>query len=143
MNYLLDTNHWSFIQRQNQFVLARLQTLPGEATIYMPVIAQAELLAGIELVTGEKRKSELRTLYEQVIADATDILPITSEVAEQYADIFATLRRSGRPIGTNDIWIAAIARAHNLTLVSNDNHFQYVTGLALEDWSQSVSGDET
>jgi tRNA(fMet)-specific endonuclease VapC len=66
---------------------------------------------------------------------AADILPITSEVAEQFAHIFANLRRKGRPIDTNDIWIAAIARVHNLVVVTNDEHFQYVEGLGVEDWS--------
>jgi hypothetical protein len=72
---------------------------------------------------------------------AADILPITSEVAEQFAHIFANLRRRGRPIDTNDIWIAAIARVHNLVVVTNDDHFQYVEGLQVENWSKtSASG---
>ena len=49
MNYLLDTNHWSYLQRGHPSVLGRLQSLPGDVTLYMPVIAQAELLVGVEL----------------------------------------------------------------------------------------------
>jgi predicted nucleic acid-binding protein len=66
-------------------------------------VAQAELLAGVELVVSEPRKQELRTLYAQVITMAADIPPITSTVAEQFAHSFANLRRKGRPIDTNDI----------------------------------------
>jgi tRNA(fMet)-specific endonuclease VapC len=85
-------------------VVNHIQILPDEAALYMPVVAQAELLAGVELAVSEPRKQELRTLYRQVITMAADILPITSEVAEQFAHIFANLRRKGRPIDTNDIW---------------------------------------
>lgn len=109
----------------------------------MPVVAQAELLAGVELAVSEPRKQELHTLYAQVSTMAADILPITSEVAEQFAHIFANLRRKGRPIDTNDIWIAAIARVHNLVVVTNDEHFQYVEGLQVENWSTTPTPNQS
>ena len=143
MNYLLDTNHWSYLQRREAMVVNHIQSLPDEATLYMPVVAQAELLAGVELAVSEPRKQELRTLYIQVITMAADILPITSEVAEQFAHIFANLRRKGRPIDTNDIWIAALARVHNLVVVTNDEHFQYVEGLQVENWSTTSAPSQS
>jgi len=136
MNYLLDTNHWSYIQRRHPRVLARLESLPNEATLYMPVIVQGELLSGVELAASESRKEELMALYEQAIAKATDILAVTPEVAAQYAVVFAGLRRKGRPVDTNDIWIAAIARVHDLVVVSTDGHFGYVEGLRVDDWTK-------
>jgi predicted nucleic acid-binding protein len=142
VNYLLDTNHWSYLQRCEARVVSHIQSLPDAATLYMPVVAQAELLAGVELAVSEPRQQELRTLYAQVISIAADVLPITSEVAEQFAHIFANLRRKGRPIDTNDIWIAAIARVHNLIVVTNDEHFQYVEGLRVEDWSTPPAADQ-
>ncbi len=81
MNYLLDTNHWSFLQRRDPAVLARLQGLPEGAVLYMPVVAQAELLAGVELTAEGNRKEELRRIYEEVICECTDVLPIDSPVA--------------------------------------------------------------
>ena len=143
MNYLLDTNHWSYLQRREAMVVRHIQSLPDDATLYMPVVAQAELLAGVELAVSEPRQQELRTLYAQVIVMAADILPITSEVAEQFAHIFANLRRKGRPIDTNDIWIAAIARAHNLVVVTNDDYFQYVEGLQMENWSKTSAPSQS
>jgi len=142
VNYLLDTNHWSYLQRKHPVVLAHIQSLPNEATLYMPVVAQAELLVGVELAASEPRKQALRVLYGQVTAEATDILGITSEVAERFADVFAALRRQGKPIGTNDVWIAAIALTHDLILVSGDEHFQYVDGLRLEDWTKPMGTEE-
>jgi tRNA(fMet)-specific endonuclease VapC len=116
-------------------VVRHIQSLPDDATLYMPVVAQAELLAGVELALSEPRRQVLRTLYAQVITMAADILPITAEVAEQFAHIVAKLRRQSRPIDTNDIWIAAIARVHHLVVVSSNEHFRYVEGLQVEDWS--------
>lgn len=56
--------------------------------------------------------------------------------AEHYGDIRATLSRQGKPIGANDLWIAAHARAAGLTLVSNNlREFQRVDGLKLENWA--------
>ena len=80
MRYLLDTNHWSYLQEGNPAVVALLKILPDEAVLYMSVITQAELLAGIELVQSERRRQELYSLYEQVLQQVSEILPITTEV---------------------------------------------------------------
>ncbi|NOS99744.1 MAG: PIN domain-containing protein [Phycisphaerales bacterium] len=135
MNYLLDTNHWSYIQRRHPAVLSHLQTLSNDAVLYMPVIAQAELLAGVELTVAGRRKDELRRLYEHVVGESAQILPVDSRVAEQFAATFARLHRAGRPIETNDIWIAAIAAVHDCIVVSNDAHFRSIEGLRVEDWT--------
>lgn len=139
MRFLLDTNHWSSIQRRHPRVMARLDQLPSDATISMPVVAQAELLAGVECLPPGSRRDEVRRLYEELVGDATDILPVDSSAAERFAGIFAQLRRDGRPIETNDMWIGAIALAHDLVVVSSDAHFQFIRGLAVQDWTESVS----
>lgn len=110
-------------------MLARIQNLPDEATLYIPVVAQAELLVGIELAADEERKQYLRILYSQVVVEATEISSITTQVAEQYARIFVELQRKGKPIPINDIWIIAIALAIDCILVSSDEHFQFIDGL--------------
>jgi predicted nucleic acid-binding protein len=135
MNYLLDTNHWSYLQRNQPGVVAHIQSLPDEVKLYMPVVTQAELLVGVTLASSEQRKQQLQILYEQVVTRAILILPITSSVTQHYATIFVTLQRKGKPIPTNDMWIAAIATTYNLIMVSNDEHFQYVDGLQVEDWT--------
>lgn len=139
VSYLLDTNHWSYLQRGDLNVLARLQALPEETLLFMPVVAQAELLAGVELAAEGRRKQELRQLYQQVMMDSADVLTIDSAVAERFALVFAQLQRAGRPIDTNDIWIASIALVRDLTVVSNDEHFHYVDGLRVEDWTKPHS----
>jgi tRNA(fMet)-specific endonuclease VapC len=63
------------------------------------------------------------------------VLPVTSEVAEEYARIVGTLRRAGRPISSNDIWIAAIAVVHHLVVVTSDQDFRHIPGITLENWT--------
>lgn len=135
MNYLLDTNHWSHIQRGNPAVLAKLQSLSDDTVLFMPVVAQAELLAGVETMAEGRRKQELRHLYEDVLQEATEILPIASRVAERFAAVFAQLRRAGTPIKTNDMWVGTIALAHHPTVVSSDAHFRCIQGVRVEDWA--------
>jgi len=135
VNYLLDTNHWSYLQRRHPNVVARLASLPGDATVSMPVVAQAERLVGVELTATGRRQEELRSLYESTIRENTDVINITPEVADQFARVVAQLHRKGKPIETNDIWIAAIALAQDLILVTNDTHFGYIDGLRLENWT--------
>lgn len=112
-----------------------MRQLPDDATLFMSVVSQAELLTGIELVTNTRREEQLRRLYWEVITMATEILPVTSEVAQRFAKVHAALRRKGRPVETNDIWIAATALVHNLILATSDEHFRYIDGLSVEDWT--------
>lgn len=134
MRYLLDTNHWSFLQEEHPRIVARIRQLPEDASLFMSVVSQAELLGGAELVASEKRRRELLLLYRQAVATATEVLPITSEIAEEFARVHVALRRKGKPIETNDIWLAATARAHDLIVATTDPDFRHVDGLPLEDW---------
>lgn len=62
-------------------------------------------------------------------------LPFDDLCAEEYGLIRAELERVGTPIGPNDLMIAAIARAYDLTLVTNNvSEFSRVIGLQVEDW---------
>lgn len=136
MSYLLDTNHWSYLQEEHPQVVLCLKQLPADVKLYMSVISQGELLAGVEWAQGLRRKAQLRRLYEEAIATAAMILPITEDIAEQYAKIYAQLRHKGRLIQSNDIWIAATALAYDMVLVSADAHFHLIEGLQVEDWTQ-------
>ncbi len=51
------------------------------------------------------------------------------ETAEQYARLFVQLRRAGTPVPDNDLWIAALALEHDLTLITRDQHFERVPQL--------------
>lgn len=60
------------------------------------------------------------------------ILPPTREVSWQYGEIYRGLAAKGRLIGTNDLWIAATALAHGMSVVTNDQEeFERVPGLVV------------
>jgi predicted nucleic acid-binding protein len=118
-----------------------LKSLPPDAEVFISVVTQAELLTGIQLAPSEQRRIELRRLYEWLVSEISDPLPITPDVAEQFAEVSAQLIRKGKPIPTNDIWIAAIALAYGLILVTSDEHFQHIDGLQVEDWTKPEQSD--
>lgn len=138
MNYLLDTNIWSRLQRADPRVLENIRRLPDGARLCMPVVAIGELLAGVEKLPDGNRKEALRQLYQESIERSAEIIAIDTAVAQQFGVIVGQLRRAGHPIETNDIWIAATARAHGFTVVTNDGDFLHVEGLQVEDWTMGT-----
>ena len=67
-------------------------------------------------------------------ASTNVVLACDTETARRYGEIKERLRARGRPIPENDIWIAAIALQHALTLATRDAHFETVEGLRLAAW---------
>lgn len=138
MKYLLDTNHWIDIQEGHPAVIERLRRLPEGTQIYMPVVAQGELLVGVLREPDSQRREGLRSQYKRHRALCDGIPPVTSAVAERYAGIVSQLGAGWRSVRANDIWIAAIAMVNDLTLVTSDKHFGGIEGLRLEDWRADV-----
>lgn len=62
------------------------------------------------------------------------VLNIDSFTAQFYGEIVASLYKKGKPLPTNDIWIAATAKQHNLTLVSKDKHFKEISSIVFQHW---------
>lgn len=64
--------------------------------------------------------------------DRFEILPMDRNSARHYATITGQLRKHNQLIGTNDLWIAAAALAHDIPLVTgNVTHFQRIPGLGV------------
>jgi len=105
------------------------------------VLADAELMTIPVIVLGEYRygiaQSRHRSAYERwltgLLRDCV-VLDVNQSTAQHYADITLDLKRIGRPIPTNDIWIAALCRQHSLPLLSRDRHFDFVAGARRLDW---------
>ena len=107
----------------------------------LEVVAKAERLAVPVVVLGEYRlgiaQSRRRTEYENWLQDwvgVVTVLDIDEETTHHYAAIGLELKRSGKPIPANDLWIAALCRQHAMPLVSRDRHFDFVKGLQRIDW---------
>ncbi len=129
--FLLNTNICIYIQRQKPAkVLERFQKLkPGDAMI--SVITWGELLYGAEKSRQRNKALELLEEFRTFIP----VLPMPEEAGKTYGAIRASLEAQGYPIGNNDLWIAAHARAANLTIVTNnEREFQRVPGLKVQNW---------
>jgi predicted nucleic acid-binding protein len=120
---LLDTNVLSELMRPapNPRVVHWVSSQPARA-LFTTAITHAEILLGIELLAGGRRR---RTLEERVAAMFAEdfehrILPFDDAAAPAFAAIVARRRRSGRPIRHADAQIAAIARTHGAGLVTRN-----------------------
>ncbi|MBW1802288.1 MAG: type II toxin-antitoxin system VapC family toxin [Deltaproteobacteria bacterium] len=129
--YLLDTNICIYIQRQKPGeVLERFEKLkPGDAAI--SVITWGELLYGAEKSRQRKKALQLLEEFKTLIP----VLPMPENTGKTYGAIRASLESKGGPIGNNDLWIAAHAKAEGLTIVTNnEREFQRVPGLKVQNW---------
>ncbi|MCB0197177.1 MAG: type II toxin-antitoxin system VapC family toxin [Anaerolineae bacterium] len=124
---LLDTNIVIAFFAQEQDISDRMEA--AEA-FFIPSIVLGELYFGAR--KSGKPAQNLKLIDE--LAAKTKILDCNAETAQQYGQLKATLRRKGRPIPENDIWIAAIAVQHNLTLITRDAHFNQVDDLSITTW---------
>ncbi len=131
MKYLLDTDTFSeMVKGINPKIVKRLDSLhTGEATL--SVITRGEIVFGLKI---KSLKPLARQRMDRLL-EAIDTLPLITEAANHYGELRAHLRGLGRPIGPNDLWIAAHARALNLTLVTNNmGEFSRVPRIKLENW---------
>lgn len=93
--------------------------------LVVPSVVLGEYYFGI-------RQSRHRARYQEWLRrylSLAEVATITSATADAYADIRLQLKRIGKPIPSNDAWIAALARQHALAVMSNDTHFDFVDGI--------------
>jgi tRNA(fMet)-specific endonuclease VapC len=84
-----------------------------------------------EGLINDPRAEDHRALFELFLS-SVEVLSPDDAVAHHYAEIRAELRSRGQLLADNDLWIAATALAHDLTLVSrNTRHFGRIRGLKL------------
>ena len=128
--YMLDTNIVSdLVRRPGEYIAQRAAALaPGRMAI--SIIVASELRYG-----AERRGSMRLTKQLDAVLSAIEILPLAEPADRHYGLIRSELERIGRPIGHNDLLIAAHARALDRTLVTkNIGEFSRVPGLAVDDW---------
>jgi predicted nucleic acid-binding protein len=122
---LLDTNAYSAFKRGET---ETLQIVQNATAIHLSVVVLAELIAGF--VAGSKEQANRTELSGFLSSKRVAVLPVDQTTAEQYARIKLDLKRAGKPIPTNDLWIAATAMQHHLCLVTGDAHFRHISGLS-------------
>jgi tRNA(fMet)-specific endonuclease VapC len=98
--------------------------------VHIPIIVIGELYYGAAYsMHVQKNTKEIQRLTRHY-----SLLLIDEDVTILYGDIKATLRKKGKPIPENDIWIAAISVRYDLALVTRDKHFNEIEGLKLKSW---------
>ena len=128
--YLLDTNILSDLVRHPQGIVARKIAEVGEAAVGTSIIAAAELRFG-----AAKRNSARLSHQVHAILSAIEVLALDMPADSAYAQLRWALEQSGRPIGPNDMLIAAQALAHECVLVTaNVGEFSRVADLQVTNW---------
>lgn len=130
LKYLLDTNIAIYvIKRRPVEVMGVFNQNAGRMAISS--ITLSELYHGAE---KSNRVAQNLVVVEE-FASLLEVLPYAAKASAHYGAIRTTLERAGRPIGVNDLHIAAHARSEGLTVVTNNvGEFERVPGLLVENW---------
>lgn len=97
--------------------------------ILISAIVIGELLAGFK--GGRNETANRNQLRKFLAQERVEVVPISADAAEFYALILHQLRKKGKPVPTNDLWIAASAMANGARLATTDEHFRFIEGLML------------
>ena len=129
-HYLLDTNMVSHLLRGQARVVQRVEAVQM-ASLSISAITEGELLFGLA------RRPEATRLQKlvQAFLRRVEVLSWDSTVAAVYGNTRAALVAQGKVIAPLDLLIAAHALASGAVLISNDQAFRQIDGLALEDWT--------
>ena len=121
---MIDTNAYSSFKRGDR---GAVEALAKADEILVPVIVLGELRAGFH--GGNRESANLLELEEFLASPRVSVHSLGEETAIFYAEIYMSLRAAGKPIPTNDLWIAAATLETGSILLSGDVHFDAVHGL--------------
>ena len=123
---LIDTNIYSYALRGDDDVV---EVLRKSEQIGISVISIGELFSGFKGGGREKKNREELEIF--LDSPRVVVYPVDEDTSEFYAEIINNLREIGKPVPTNDVWIAAIAFQNGLKLFTKDIHFKTIPGLSL------------
>jgi tRNA(fMet)-specific endonuclease VapC len=136
--YLLDTNICIALMKNHPSAVSEF-TLKAEDS-YLSTIVISELYKGVYC---SRRVEKNRQTLDEFIR-LMPILDFDQQAASEFGKIQAELRKMGKPTGELDALIAAVARSHQFTLVTNNTrHFENITNLQLENWLVANSCDDS
>jgi tRNA(fMet)-specific endonuclease VapC len=121
MKSVLDTNAYCLCALGHE---TAIRLLAESQSLWLPSIAYGELYYGFR--NGNRHRENLVRLNRFIEEFHVEIVEVDSSVAEMFGEIFASLRKKGKPIPTNDIWIAACTMAVGGTLLTGDKHFKHI-----------------
>ncbi|MGH7543393.1 MAG: type II toxin-antitoxin system VapC family toxin [Gemmatimonadota bacterium] len=115
---LVDTSAYSSFMKGSE---AAVEAIRRADTLVLTPVVLGELKAGF--LRSARRKENEEEIEEVLRSRRSRTVQIDEETADRYAVIHADLRRAGRPVPTNDLWIAASAMQHGLRVLTADAHF--------------------
>lgn len=122
----LDTNAYRALDDGNSKLSKYVKSA---AQLGLPVIVMGELYYGIFL--GNKQENNLLNLKHFLSLPRLELLHISEDTARIFGEIATELRRKGKPIQQDDMWIAALCKQYGYTLATADNGFTDIDGLEL------------
>ena len=124
MKVCLDTNAYSAFKRGESRLT---EILESAEEVLVPAIVLGELHAGFQM--GDRAERNTRELEEFLRRPGVLVAEVDRRVAERYGLLFKALKAVGRPVPTNDLWIAAVAVETGARLLSDDAHFDHIPGV--------------
>lgn len=121
---LLDTSAYVAFKRNDSAIIEIIQH--AEVLCISPIVI-GELLAGFE--GGNKSIQNKIELQQFLESPRVVIYPITLDTSSFFSQVYAILKNKGKPIPTNDMWIASQALEHGCVVCTQDKHFTYIDGL--------------
>jgi len=131
VDYLFDTNHASKLLEGNKSLSSKVHALENSGSrfgISMSILGEL-FFAVYASKRREKNLHQLKLFLEDVILWNYD-----RAAAEEFGKIQAEQKTKGKPIPSVDTQIAAVARIHNITVLTTDRHFNFVDGLKIDNW---------
>lgn len=126
-NILLDTNIVIEVFDGNKDIADKINKLPE---FYITSIVLGELHIGVNRVTNKAKHLKKVNDFLKICT----VLDVDSITAAYYGEIVAALYKKGKPLPINDVWIAATAIQHDLTLITRDKHFNEISNLKTKYW---------
>ncbi|MDH5400271.1 MAG: type II toxin-antitoxin system VapC family toxin [Cyclobacteriaceae bacterium] len=125
--YLLDTNIVIDLFKGQRDIADKINE---SGNVYLPIPTLGELYLGAE--NSGRRTHHFRQI--DALLQIIEIINTSQRTAEMYGILKVKLKRLGKPIPENDIWIAALAKEHDYTIVSRDKHFNNIPDLVTIPW---------
>jgi tRNA(fMet)-specific endonuclease VapC len=125
--FALDTNAVSALFEGDEALASLLSADDRHA---LPALVVGEYRYGL---LRSRHRKRLEALLDDLLRES-ELLVVDDETARRYAEVREALRKRGRPLPENDVWIAALALQHHLDLVSQDGDFDAVAGLVRRGW---------
>lgn len=133
-SFLLDTDTVSFFLKKDPSVAEKVvQAVQNESEIGISIITHYEIMSGLKFKFSEKYLKSYSLFAESIY-----IYPVTEESVRISSDLYASLRKKGKPLDDIDLLIAGTAVENRCTLITgNLSHFKRIRGLKTENWKEA------